>query len=305
MGQKLRNTQADVAGGDPTACSKISNTTPVQSYTTLATTLESVIAANQGRPCVFQAGGNTGPRNEWWTQSTVSIGTLGNAPVGGNQTSTYTTNVPLRAAFGPNNVARFYACQQRATDGSVRNCNSIGTGTYTIAQLGNARVLTFQGEPAQFSALSYQRAFVERGGAVYYGYHNRPVTTSQARLNLKAANALFTQLGMPTVDPESTPALTAASYQGEWILNGSGAPLDTFTGIDIHLSGNGGAATCTDNQSGQGTGCTVTLDPATGAVSYSGSNGSASGTFVFDTGAASGTFTPTGAAPQPFVGQRR
>lgn len=303
IGQQLRIDSAGVAGGDATACGKITSATPFATYTTLATKLDAVIAANAGTPCVYQASTQTGPRNEWWSQSTLSIGILGRAPTGGTQASYYTTNTPLRVAFGANSAATYYACQQRASDGSIRNCNAIGTGTYTITAVGNARVLMLQNQPAQFAGLSYQRIFVERNGLVYFGYQNRPTVVNSARLNLTASNALFTQLGMPVVDPEVKPALTTASYQGDWIV--SNQQPQVTTGNTIHIPGNGGAPSCFSNDSAQSVSCTLTLDPASGSITYSATDGAATGTFGFDSGAASGTFTPTGGAATPFTGGRR
>ena len=41
-----------------------------------------------------------------------------------------------------------------------------------------------------------------RGGQVLPGYQVKPSTALTARLNLVAANALFTQLGIPSIVPE-------------------------------------------------------------------------------------------------------
>lgn len=65
--------------------------------------------------------------------------------------------------------------------------------------LGDARIMTFTGEPADTAALSYDRVFVERGGVVYFGYQLRPGgTTYQIRLTNVATSALFTTLGIST-----------------------------------------------------------------------------------------------------------
>lgn len=318
LGNDTRDTRADVASGDPTACNAITFSTPQQSYTTLTTTITGYVAARPGTPCKFGPGTVTistptgtatvssGPRNEWWGQSTSSIGTVGNAPVGGTQTAYYTTNTLLRASFGANQTTKYYTCQQRSTDGSPRNCDLIGTGTYTIATLGDAKVLSFENEPAQFSSLRFRRIFVERGGKVHFGYVNRPIPKSEARLNLRALNALSTKLGMPTVDPEVPLALTAASYQGDWIVNDQ-LPLDLFSGTTLRFSASGGAPVCIDNDTNTVQTCTVTLTgTATGDFTYSAPDGTATGKLNFNTGTASGTFTPLpSGAPTAFTGMRR
>lgn len=313
-----RDTRADVASGNQTACNSITQATPMQNFTSLSTSLTGFVAARAGTPCVYGPGtavvstptGTTtvssGSRNEWWSQSTAHVGVIGSAPVGGQQTAYYTTNTVLAVAFGANQATNYYACQQRSTDGSMRNCLSIGSGTYTIATMGDAKVLSLENEPAQFSALNYRRIFVERGGKVHAGYISRLVVSNQARLNLVATNAVSAQLGMPAVDPETPQALTAASYQGDWVVN-TMQPLDVFSGTTVRISANGASTQCFNNGNVPIAlkACTVTLDPATGAITYSSTDGTASGTFNFNTGAASGTFTATGGAPAAFAGMRR
>jgi hypothetical protein len=316
------NTNAAVAAGKTSAsdttsaCASITPSTPASSYQTTATTLESVIAANPGTPCVFgagtvvvstSAGGTTtvssGPRNEWWGQSTASVGILGTATVGGVQTSYYTTNTLLRVAFGANNAVKYLGCQQRSTDGSPRNCDLIGSGTYTVSTLGDARILTLSNPPAQFAPLAYNRVFVERGGRVFLGYQSKPLVTNTARLNTAAAGALLNQLGLPPVDPETPLALTQASYQGEWVLMAVGE-TDPNNSTTVRLFGNGNAATCVSG--GSSDPCTVSLTPATGATTISFTDGVFNGTLNFLTGDASGTFTPANTAePALSVGGAR
>ena len=199
------NVNADVAAGktspddQTSACWAITLTTPFASFSSVATTLESVVAANAGTPCVFRPSAESGPRNEWWSQSTISLGTVGTAPLGG--TNSYTTNSLLRVGFGPGNSVKYFACQQ-SNRGVARNCDAIGTGTYTITSLGDGRVLTLNNQPAQAAALNYQRVFVERAGRIYYGFQSRLTPNNSVRTNLTAANALFVQLGLKPVDAE-------------------------------------------------------------------------------------------------------
>nr|WP_315246485.1 hypothetical protein [uncultured Albidiferax sp.] len=202
---------ADVAaGGDSRANASIpcnGNWT-----STPAETLETLVARNQGNACIYTAPGSTvgkdgvryfsGNRNEGWGGSTVSLGTLGTAPIGvATATSYFSGNIRFRAAFTGSNGVNFYACPSRSTDDSVRNCNAIGTGTYAIRTLGDARVLEFAAFPAQMAAMAYQRVFVERGGEVYWGVQEKLGTSQVLRLNGTAGNAALAQLGLPTITP--------------------------------------------------------------------------------------------------------
>lgn len=205
---------ADIAeGGDATGsgtppCRSVTATTPLASYSSPATTLEQVIGRYRGTPCRFSpgtdsAGNASGPRNETWAFSTVNVGTVVPAtdvrPAG---TGTYyTRNREIRVAFGAPGEVTYYNCLTRTTGGSGRNCDVAGSGTYRIETLGDARVLALSTPPASSAALSYERILVERGGAVWFGYRNKPATADGARLNLVAANALLGQLGLPTIAP--------------------------------------------------------------------------------------------------------
>ena len=181
---------------------------------TAVTRLEDFVATNLGSPCLLPVGTqtnakgtvfSTGPRNEWWTNSTQSIGTLGTAGsnVGtANITAYYSGNTVIRVAFdATGNGVRYYRCQQRMSDSSVRNCDSAGVGTYSISSQGDSRILNFEGQP-DAEALGYRRTFIERGGKVYFGYVTTlAVDLVTARPNLEATNALFNALGIPLLVP--------------------------------------------------------------------------------------------------------
>ena len=182
------------------------------SPTIRVSTLEQLIGAYKGTPCIFAPGTVTNngvtyqsvDPNEWSGQSTLSIGTVGSAALSGpTATAYYTTNALIRVAFTGQgaNAVTYYNCKQRIVNGSPRNCTSIGTGTYTIETLGDGRVMKFNNPPVETTTLTYHRVFVERGGKVYWGYQDKPSTSQRARLNLTAGNALFTQIGIPTVTP--------------------------------------------------------------------------------------------------------
>ena len=180
----------------------------------LATKLEDLLIL-KAVPCQFNpvpANANyqaSGTPNDWYGNSTISLGKVGTEPTGipGPVVPAphFTTNVLLRVAFTGDAVDRkvtYYTCKERRSSPSTRNCTAIGTGTYDIAQLGDARVMTFNGLPLDTAALTYQRIFVERNGAVYFGYRNKALTFKpQIRLNLEAANAVLQKLGFNPITP--------------------------------------------------------------------------------------------------------
>ncbi|MDB5848422.1 MAG: hypothetical protein JWP29_2174 [Rhodoferax sp.] len=194
---------ADVAtGGD----ARTNSTLPCALTATAApaSTLEQLIVANPGKPCVFGPGTmtgangvvlNSGNTNEAWGLTSASLGSLGSAPLGTASTATtyYTTNQLLRVSFAGagSNVVTFYQCQQRAINGSTRNCASVGNGTFTVATLGDARVLTFSDIPSAAALRDAQRVFVERAGKVYFGSQDKLVASNRVRLSLDAGNALI------------------------------------------------------------------------------------------------------------------
>jgi hypothetical protein len=218
---------AVAAGGDAragtVACQTSGTAVPTAS-------LEEMVARNPGSPCIFNAqtnadGTSLNPR-EAWGLSTVSLGNLANGkslPTGtGNY---YTTTARLRVGFGTSgNATTYYSCYERKVDGSAQNCSPIGTGTYSITTLSDARTMTFNNLPLQAQALSSARVFVERGGKVYFGFRNPVgIETPTVRLNLVAAQAVTFQLGLPRVQPADTPkpltggkATTAATLKGVW-----------------------------------------------------------------------------------------
>lgn len=170
---------------------------------------------------------NSGARNESWGSTVASLGNIGTAPANftdgptGTATSYYTTNTRLRVGFGAKSgdggTTTYYSCKQRY-NGSTRNCDVIGTGTYTIATMGDARILTFGNLPTESVSMPEETVYVERAGKVYYGYKDKITNIyTGAGLNMTASKALMTQLAIPLViDPTAPLALTAASYQGTW-----------------------------------------------------------------------------------------
>ena len=294
-----------------------------------STTLEGMISAMTGTPCVFTQGSfrypaTTSPApasplttspdssDEAWGNSTVGIGTIGTAPVGTGATvpGYYSGNTKLRIAFkgtGTNPVT-YYACKERFNNGFTRNCTEIGSGSYAIATLGDARVLTLNNLPMQAWTLTNTRVFVERGGLVYGGYQNKPNVANSARLNGVAATALLTQLGLPVEDPSVPLALTAGSYQGTWEVRDPAKVGDA--GIAVFLNANG-SVSCQDHFDAVFFSCSLTItNPATGTFAFTDNtsvNNTANGTFSFLTGTGSGVYHDPTSTPVDgsFVAQRR
>lgn len=223
-------------------------------------TLEDMVARSPGRPCIFNVATNSDGTsvdpNEAWGLSTVSLGNVNgyfaNLPTG---TGNYYTNVGrLRIGFtGAGNAVTYLECLERRTNPSTRNCRAIGSGSYTITTLGDARVMSFSNPPAAAGRLTYERVFVERGGRVYHGYRNRVGNeNAQVRLNMPAANAMLAQLGLPVIAPTDAPVrqpgakgTNAALLRGVWAFD------DTFGAGLLRFGENGGyVGAITDAASG-------------------------------------------------------
>ncbi|HET9976745.1 MAG TPA: hypothetical protein VFQ20_04860 [Burkholderiaceae bacterium] len=198
-----------------------------------ATSLEEMAARSPGKPCVFNAATNADGTslnpNESWGPTTVSAANINNyyATLPAGTGNYYTPLGRMRISFtGTGNGVVYHECLDRRTPTSTRNCTEIGRGSYTIATLGDARVMTFSNQPAAFARANFERVFVERGGKVYFGYRNPVgVSTPQVRLNLPAANAMLKQLGLPQMQAADAPkpltgakAAAAALLKGAWSL---------------------------------------------------------------------------------------
>ena len=197
-----------------------------------ATSLEEIVGRAAGRPCIYAQSGtlpnvSTDP-DEWWSQSTVSLGTLAGFNTVPPGTGTfYNTTALLRVSFTPGGRARFHRCLARpvGTVNSARNCTLLGLGTWRIDTRGDGRVLSFSTLPAIVQRLGFARVLVERNGAVYFG-SQAPVGQAvlSVRMNLTAANAMFAALpAMPPVRPTRQPgtatgadAAALATAQGAW-----------------------------------------------------------------------------------------
>ncbi len=321
-----------------------------------ATTLEILISRTRGTPCIngnraivngvhktdgtLNAGSpalNSLSPDEGWYQSTVEIGKLGPdgtdrsfAPLMSTSaaTSYYTSNQILAAAFisTRKNGVRYYSCKERIYDGSRRNCVRLNEGSYTITQRGDARVLTFQNLPGRAVGTSWNRAFIERNGHVYYGYLDKKLTYSGLSLNDVATQALFTQLNitepaLKELNPNQALSLTPASFYGEywgtltgdefgtWSLSLNGPERSScygYTNVLGNLNGSGCTSTVTPDSSGS------TSSPATSAtlriripIQNSTVVLEGVGKVDFQTGKIVGTWVSVGGSKGTFEGQRQ
>lgn len=229
--QVLGYNAAVSAGGDARSTPTLACADGQQNaVTTAVVTLEAMVALFRGTPCTFNQAGTAPnqslPADEAWGFSTLNVGDLSNTnSLPANTGNFYTTAASVRLSFAANgNRATFWRCYRRASNNSPRNCSVLGLGTWSIQTLGDARVLRFSVAPALAQRLGYARHFVERGGRIYYGGKSAlGATTTDLRLNLAAANAVFHQLGLPRTKPITEPgsatgarAATLATLQGAW-----------------------------------------------------------------------------------------
>ena len=202
-----------ISAGVAAECNKFTSSTPAILFQDdEGQTIEKMLERFKGTPCVYTprttASGSV--PNEWWGQSTVSIGTVATGYADTSGSAYFRNGVQtLRASFGAGSSVNYWLCLLRDSDGSPRNCSPAGTGTYAIEALGNGRVLRLANLPALANGLSYSRSMVEHNGQVWYGFRSKPTVTRQIRPNLEATTALFAALGIPA--PRSGAALTADS----------------------------------------------------------------------------------------------
>ena len=125
---------AIAAGGNATitpspACAVVTNNNNA-TYFLPVVTLENLVATKLGKPCVFTPSAGNVP-NEWWGNSVTGLGMSIAGAVTPPNSSISSTEL-LELAFGPSgNSVIYLSCLDRTSDGSVRNCTPIGTGTYS------------------------------------------------------------------------------------------------------------------------------------------------------------------------------
>lgn len=99
---------------------------------------------------------------------------------------------------------RSLSCPVRTRGGGTRHDEAVGTGAFTIAQLGGGRVETFVPLPAITQRQAFNRVFVERGGQVYFGYRSgEAISRATRRLNPQAANAVLAMPGPAPIVPQA------------------------------------------------------------------------------------------------------
>lgn len=163
-----------------------------------ATDLETLVAAMPGTPCSYTPNPAVhGSRTEAWGATSLSLGTISDA--GYTVPSNYyrSGQRELRVSFGPGATTSYWICVPRASDNHPRNCDKLGSGSYSIETLGDARVLRLAKLPPQAAGLGFERLFVERGGKVFYGFRDKLKAGQSLRLNLEAAEALGRALSLP------------------------------------------------------------------------------------------------------------
>ena len=153
----------------------------------LASTLEQLIASTPGS--LLGAAANGG--------NTLVFRILDETP----SDPLYNRTVDYRVAFDPaNNKARFTRNNHLVSNGNSTNYSLLLDTTYTIEQLGDARVLKFAALPADFETrFGYSFRLAERGGQVWYALRDyRPDGQQnwQQRLNGTAWDALRSVLGI-------------------------------------------------------------------------------------------------------------
>ncbi len=155
-----------------------------------------------------------------------------------------------RAAFERINETsgnvRIYPCRRSTTNST--NCfvdsqtltNTFNT-TYTIETLGDARVLKFANMPSELLALrKTNRVYVERGGAVFYGFKDILSTDTTVRMNSTAWTALRAQFA--GVTGHTDPVAPVVADTGSWLrdlrytVNASGAPTVTLRAFNSTLN---------------------------------------------------------------------
>jgi trimeric autotransporter adhesin len=144
--------------------------------------------------------------------------------------------VAYEATSATSGNARFYLCRRNATPNTNTNCNGVNgqvilNTTYTIETKADARVMRFAAFPAEVEAFrKFRRLYVERAGAVFYGFKDILQTSTTLRLNQPAWDALRAQTAgvIAHTDPVAPVAVDTASWLRD-MRPGSSLLTGTFT----------------------------------------------------------------------------
>ena len=147
--------------------------------------------------------------------------------------------VMYQATSATAGTARIWQCRRNAvppagngfTDCSVGSSALLDT-TYMIETLGDARVLQFAALPAELLALrKNSRVYIERGGAVFYGFKDILSTDTTVRLNRTAWDAMRAQFAGVTA--HTNPTAPVAAETGSWLRDmrrgTTGSGSETFS----------------------------------------------------------------------------
>jgi trimeric autotransporter adhesin len=135
--------------------------------------------------------------------------------------------------------ARFFQCRRNAASTGNTNANCIGANgqvvldtTYTIETKADARVLRFAAFPTEVEAYrKFRRIYVERAGAVFYGFKDIMQTVTTVRMNQPAWDALRAQAPGVTAhtDPVAPVSVDAASWLADMRPGNTLVPGSTST----------------------------------------------------------------------------
>ena len=127
--------------------------------------------------------------------NTVSMGNLHGSDACG---ATFCPQERTRAAFAVGNTIAVYLCDLNTSTNSSTNCTPQGAGTYSLgtAADGVTPIMTFPTLPNVSTIQTFKRVFVQRNGAIYYGFQDKLSTVTQTRLNYVGFRAVAAQLGI-------------------------------------------------------------------------------------------------------------
>jgi trimeric autotransporter adhesin len=156
-----------------------------------------------------------------------------------------------QVGFKPNNAtsgqARYYKCRRNDTailqNTYMNSCEVLSTSTYAIETKADSRVLRLAGVPAAVTAFRKNTPiYVERAGAVLYGWTPIPTTTTSARLNKEAWDALRAQFAGVTAHTDPIAPVTAES--GSWLRD----LRELATGFSYRITNTIGATSGSGNE---------------------------------------------------------
>jgi trimeric autotransporter adhesin len=119
---------------------------------------------------------------------------------------------------------QLWVCRRNAaapTGNGFTNCTTpdsaqLFTSTYTITTLADSRVMTFGRLPDDILGYrKFERIYVERGGAVFYGFKDVLQTSTTIRMNQTAWDALRAQV--PGLVAHTDPSAPVAAEVGSWL----------------------------------------------------------------------------------------